>query len=244
MEFFVCKQNLDHLAKHGPLYCRQFLKQLVSSAKLSGDHTRVEKITCLLHNEASKKRWQWVNKSTGEKRGSLTISVKVPMADGGVNEFKTKEGVFLAVSKHLTMRFQSALVAQCHRGTFFKDIGHLTDGPVAQQILEGTYVYPPDLDPATRLLFKEAAATYAALSPTEVATYVTVEDFQHFWQTAREHTGSSYSGLHFGHYIAASFCPDLSSLHAEKLSICARNGVFLSWWGQGLTVLLEKILGN
>ncbi len=92
-------------------------------------------------------------------------------------------------------------------------------------------MYPSDLDPATRLLFEEAAATYAALSPTEVATYVTVEDFQYFWQTAREHTGSSYSGLHFGHYIAASFCPDFSSLHAAKLSICARNGVSLSWWG-------------
>jgi hypothetical protein len=56
--------------------------------------------------------------------------------------------------------------------------------------------------------------------------------------------GSSYSGLHFGHYIAASFCPDLSLLHAAKLSICARNGVPLARWGKGLTVLLEKILGN
>ncbi len=87
--------------------------------------------------------------------------------------------MFLEVSKTLTKRFQSALVAQCHQGTFYKDIGHLADGPVAQKILEWTYVYPSDLDPTTRLLFEEATATYAALSPTEVATYVTVEDFQH-----------------------------------------------------------------
>ena len=140
--------------------------------------------------------------------------------------------------------FQSGLVASCHQGTFFEDVGHLADGPVAQQILEGTYEYPPDLDPATRLLFEEAAATYATLSPTEIATYVTPDDFQQFWQHTREHTGSSYSGLHFGHYIAASFCPDLSLLHVAKLSICARNGVSLACWGQGLTVLLEKILGN
>jgi hypothetical protein len=71
-----------------------------------------------------------------------------------------------------------------------------------------------------------------------------VEDFQHFWQIAKECTGSSYSGLHFGHYIAAPFCPDSSSLHAAKLSICARNRVALSWLGRGLTVLLEKTLGN
>ncbi len=112
---------------------------------------------------------------------------------------------------------------------------------MAQQILEGTYICPLDLDPATHLLFKEAAATYATLSPVQV---VMVEDIKHFWQTAKELTGSLYGGLHFGHYIGASFCPDLSSLHTAKLSICARNEVALSQWGYGLTVLLEKILGN
>jgi hypothetical protein len=76
------------------------------------------------------------------------------------------------------------------------------------------------------------------------ATYVTPEGFQHFWQTAREHTGLSFSGLHFGHYKAASFCPNLSLLHATKLSICTRNRVALACWGKGLTVLLEKIIEN
>ncbi len=151
--------------------------------------------------------------------------MKVLIADGGFNEYKMQDGVFQAVSATLVERFQSALVVPCHLGKFFEDIGHLADGPAAQQILEGTYVYPRDLDPATRLLFEEATATYAALSPTAIATYVTPEDFQYFWQTARERTGSSYSGLHFGHYKAASFCPDPSLLHAAKLSICARNGV-------------------
>jgi hypothetical protein len=169
--------------------------------------------------------------------------VKVPTPEGGFQEFKTQDGVFQAVSATLVERFQSALIAPCHRGKFFEDVGHLADGPVAQQTLEGTYKYPQDLDPATRLLFEEATATYVSLSPTAIATYVTPEDFQHFWQTARERTGSSYSGLHFGHYKAASFCPNLSLIHVAKLSICARNGVALARWGKGLTMLLEKILG-
>ncbi len=159
-------------------------------------------------------------------------------------EYKSKEGVFKAVSPIILDRFQSALVVQCHRGKFFKDVGHLADGPAAQQTLEGTYEYPNDLDPATRLLFEEALATYKALSPIKVATYVTPEDFKLFWQMEKERTGSSYSGLHFGPYIAVLHCPNLLLLHAAKLSICARNGVSLARWGKGLTVLLEKILGN
>ncbi len=60
----------------------------------------------------------------------------------------------------------------------------------------------------------------------------------------KEYTSSSYSGLHFGPYIAALHCPDLLLLHAAKLSICARNRVSLARWGKGLTVLLQKNLGN
>jgi hypothetical protein len=244
VEFFVCKENLNHLAKQDPYYCPQFLKRRVASAKAADNPCRAAKITGILHKEASRKRWLRVNRLAQKSCGGLTVAVKVPTLDGGLEEFKTKEGVFQVVSPILQELFQAALVAKCFRSTFFDDIGHLADGPVARQILEGTYIYPVYLDPATQHLFKEAAVTFSTLSPKQIATYVTVKDFQYFWQTAKERTGSSFSGLHFGHYIAASFCPDLSSLHAAKLSIRARNGVALSWWGRGLTVLLEKILSN
>ena len=36
-------------------------------------------------------------------------------------------------------------VATIHQGTFFEDVGHLADEPVAQQILEGAYEYPQTL---------------------------------------------------------------------------------------------------
>jgi hypothetical protein len=65
-------------------------------------------------------------------RGGLTVAVKVPTAAGGVDEFKTKEVVYQVISAMLIKRFQLALVAQCHRGAFFEDIGHLADEPVAQ----------------------------------------------------------------------------------------------------------------
>jgi hypothetical protein len=64
MEFFVCKQNLIHLSKHGPQYRCQFLKHLVSSAKLAEDAGHAAKITSILHREASRKHWIRVNKST------------------------------------------------------------------------------------------------------------------------------------------------------------------------------------
>jgi hypothetical protein len=226
-EFFVCRQNLIILAKNRPHFHCRFLQGLCTKAKLKGEGSWAAKNGGILQKEASSKRWRQVNRSTRKTGGGLTVAVKVPTPEGGFQEFKTQDGVFQAVSATLVERFQSALIALCHRGKFFEDVGHL-----AQQILEGTHKYPQDLDPATQLLFEEATVTYASLSSPAIATYVMQEDFQHFWQTARECTGSSYSGLHFGHYKAAFFSPNLPLLHAAKLSICARNGVALVQWGK------------
>lgn len=128
-------------------------------------------------------------------------------------------------------------------GKLFDDIGFIGDTKSAQQILDGTYVFPLGIDPATQFLLEEAGFTYRKMLNKEVATYVTTEDFQDYWQTANERISSSFSGLHFGHYKAASFDRVLSSMHAAKLSACARKGLPLARWGRGVTVLLEKICG-
>ena len=103
-------------------------------------------------------------------------------------------------------------------------------------VLNRCAVYPLDTDPATKLLLEEAAQTYAKMSDEQIATFVTVEDFQYYWQRANERISSSYSGLHFGHYKAASYDKDLSALHAAKLPLCAKTGVPLARWGRGLTI--------
>ncbi len=206
----------------------KFLESLVTKVKTRGDNTRASRVTEINQKEAIRKQWRQINRSTRKACSSLTVAVNVPTAKGGQNKYKTKEGVFKAVIPILLEWFQLELVAQCHRGTFFKDVGHLVNRPVAQKILDSIYEYPLDLDPATRLLLEEALATFTALSPTKTATNVTPKDFQHFWRTARERTGLSYSGLHFNLYIATSCCPYLLLLHMAKLLICARNGMPLA----------------
>jgi hypothetical protein len=58
------------------------------------------------------------------------MAVKVPTSDGGFDEFKTKEGVEGGITPLILERFQSALVAPCHRGSFSVDVGHLANGSV------------------------------------------------------------------------------------------------------------------
>ena len=116
------------------------------------------------------------------------------------------------------------------------------DTECAAQVLEGTYEYPEGINEATKMLLQECSKMYLSMSREEVATYVTAEDYQYYWKRVKEKTASSYSRLHFGHYIAAADSKILSELQATKLTEIARRGIPLARWKVGVTVLLEKKL--
>ena len=105
-EFFVCQKNIELLTKNGPLFWLKHLQDLLKQLLQSGDAHRVSKIMGIIQKETMRKRWNCINKSTCKAWGSLTLQVKFPTADGGHNEFKTKESLFSAVSPILAERFQ------------------------------------------------------------------------------------------------------------------------------------------
>jgi len=60
------------------------------------------------------------------------------------------------------------------------------------------------------------------------------------WKRSREGTSSSMSGLHFGLWKAAAESDTLSEIHTE---ITVSTGHSPRRWHQGLSVMLEKVLG-
>ncbi len=121
-KFFICKYNIELLQANSPHLRLKFLKSLVTKAKTRGDITRASKVTGIIQKKASRERWRQINRSTCKAHGSMTVAVKVPMANGGHNKYNTKAGMSEAVTPILLERFQMALVAQCHQGTSFEDV--------------------------------------------------------------------------------------------------------------------------
>jgi hypothetical protein len=104
-EFYVCKQNIELLKKHSSYFWLEFLKSLVSTAKKQGETVRASKLMGMIQKEDSRKQWGNINQSTRKARGSLTVRVKVPTANGDHTEYKMKEGLFEAVSPIHLERF-------------------------------------------------------------------------------------------------------------------------------------------
>jgi hypothetical protein len=124
------------------------------------------------------------------------------------------------------------------------NFGFLANTDLADQVLQGSYVYPQNMDTHTKLLLQEVRHIFHRLSKEEVMDFVLTTDFQSYWQHTNEDIQSSESGCHFGHHKAASYNRYLLAMHAAKLTLATSTGVPLTHWGNGLTVLLEMVFGN
>jgi hypothetical protein len=82
------------------------------------------------------------------------------------------------------------------------------------------------------------------MSGKEIATTISTAAFQQYWRRVDKRTSSSFSSVIFYHYKAVASHLMLFAIHAAYLTTCARCGIPLAHWGIGLTVLLEKIVGN
>jgi len=64
------------------------------------------------------------------------------------------------------------------------------------------------------------------------------------WRKARETTSSSASGIHFGHYIAGTFNPEIMVINAALADIPLRTGFSYQRWQKGLNIMIEKTMGD
>ena len=243
IQIMIANAELARLSKDAPALRRQHLQDLIQEAEGKNDIERAQAINGILRRETQKKSWRKINYSTRPPRGTAptAIQVETPLE---TTTYTTEEEIFDHSAHHLSTRFRHAYSAPIYNSELLHELGPLGDTNVANEILEGTYEYPPDTDIWTKKYFEEAQHTFSLLGEEEIDTTISIVDFQSYWQRADEKVSSSFSGCHFGHYKAASFSKDLSAFHAAKLTACARKGVVLPRWTVGLTVLLEKTPGN
>ena len=239
-----CLSELASRRQRAPELRVRFLRERLDDAIAREDEESAAAIRRILRKEAIRKRWRNIQSTVQPDSGGAVTRLMVPTS-AGPSLFSTKEGVEQQAAIKMQTRFRLARVAPiCTHEQLHRDFGFLGDSEAVRQVLEGRYQFPPDIDKYTKLLLEEAHHLFARMSVEEVSDFVTTEDFQEFWSRANEDIQSSESKIHFGHYKAISRDVHLSSLEAAKLSLCARTGIPLDRWGNGLTVLLEKVFGN
>jgi hypothetical protein len=61
------------------------------------------------------------------------------------------------------------------------NFGFLASTVLADQVLQGSYIYPKNMDTHTKPLLQEAQHIFHRLSKEEVVDFVSTTDFQSYW---------------------------------------------------------------
>jgi hypothetical protein len=158
-------------------------------------------------------------------------------------EYQDQQSVERIIMENIAARFHLTECTPAMQEPLLSDLGYLGDTDAAQCILEGTYVCPPEVDDYTHALIDGHQRASNIAVDDMIDTNITKEDFQAYWKKAKECTSSSISGLHFGHYKAASHNSTLSEMHAVFANIAVNLGFSPMQWQWGLTAMLEKKAG-
>jgi len=71
-----------------------------------------------------------------------------------------------------------------------------------------------------------------------------LQEYTDGWRKAQEATSSSLSGIHFGHYMAGTFNPEILIFNATMANIPLKTGYSPDRWQEGLNIMLKKSPGN
>lgn len=182
--------------------------------------------------------------SLGKKNGRSVSSVQVKLPYGGVEEYTTKDEANAAIFRKVHQkRFFLVEEAPICQGTLRESLGYLSRSQTAEDIINGTYNYPPEVDEATQDLCLECAQIRTIIPEDSVSPTIKTKQWIRGWKRMKEDTSSSESGLHFGHYKAGADSALISQFHVLKATLLMKRGLVLNQWGRGLSVMIEKLFG-
>ena len=108
-----------------------------------------------------------------------------------------------------------------------EQLGYLADIEIAQQLIEGKFDVPDDINDATALILEEIGRIGVQVSNGNLIIGISADEFQYFWRRIKEGTVSSYSGIHY----------------SKNLTMVAWTGCPPERWSYDPAVILKKIAG-
>jgi hypothetical protein len=216
------------LIKDAPRLWNVHLRECLSSACVREDTASVIAIQKIFCAESFRHRWRSVRRAANPKRGGAVTWLTVPHPAGDTL-YTMMEGVESQGVVAIEMQYKVAWGAPILQDAWLHgNFGFLSNTDLADQVLQGSYVYPENMNTHAKLLLQEARHIFHRLSKEEVVDFVSTIDFKSNWHHANEVIQSSKSGCHFGHYKVASYNQYLLAMHAAKLTLAASTRLHLA----------------
>jgi hypothetical protein len=240
-----CKQECKLYQENRRRFRTKHLNERMRLAQERNDEVAFKKIDAIIHKEKQRSFWRRLSYVTGKKHTRSAMSVQVKERPGLFSESTTKETVEDAIFWEVhDKQYTLAKEAPICSGNLFDNFGHVANTPASRAVLDGTYQPPSNSDTATKELFDKIAAIRWVIPKDPASTVITPEQWKKYWAIVNKETSLSQSGLHFGHYIVGCKSDIVAHYHAARVLVVLAHTIQLERWSCGLSVMLEKMLGD
>jgi len=166
-------------------------------------------------------------------------TVIAPSAVATRQEFNQKVELEQACLEEAGRHFTKVRDTPLLTSPLLETFGECGKSKVMAQVL-GKFTPPPNCDKYAEkfLLAVSCPQTISNIGPRLLTSYC------QSWQKTRESTSSSASGIHFGHYIARTFNPEILVMNVTIADIPLQTGFLYERWKTGLNIMIEKTMGD
>ena len=181
---------------------------------------------------------QRVKRLTGIPRATMGY-VNAPNDAGMREDHYDRTSIEVACKEEGTRRFSQTNNTPLMQLDFVQRVGYQAELPGAEEILAGTFIPSPDMDPyAIQFITQLKMPTVVQDQPISKA--ISTESYREGWSKMKPNTSSSPAGPSFVDYIAGSRDPQIADFDATMANIPYASGYTPYAWTQMTDVLIPK----
>ncbi len=175
-----CMTWLEGLKKDAPKLQNAHLPKCLSLARVSEDTALVIAIQKILRAESIHRRWWSIRWAASPTRGGAVTRLTVPHPAGDTL-YATREGLESQRAAAIETPYKVARGAPILQDArLHSDFRFLANTVLVDQVLQGSYIYPENMDTHTKLLLQEAQHFFHRLLKEEGVDFVSTTDFQSY----------------------------------------------------------------
>ena len=141
-----------------------------------GKGAKAKEILRKIHAEDSKTMWFQIGRAMKGPRGGATMTVQKMTADGLVKESTTQGETEEVIFKETGYRFQLAMDAPISSTDLLSNLGNLADMEISQQMIEGTFDIPEEIDKATTIILEKIGSMGIEMTNGSVSNTISPEE--------------------------------------------------------------------
>jgi hypothetical protein len=175
---------------------------------------------------------QKVKRLTGKQRGAPLRPVTAPNEQDPNSRTNCHDKVSIenASTSEGTRQFSQTNGTPLMQHDFMSRVGYLAELPGAEEIMNGTFVPDPGMDPYAVKFLSHLKMESVVRNATPVSRVISMASYQASWKKMKPNTSSSHFGPEFVHYIAGSRDIQIAEFEATMAKIPYASGYNPEAW--------------